>query len=131
MKIFRLKKDDKLVAELIKKIDRLRIKSGVVIGVGALSSAELMMYDLKNKKYFSKKIKGAMEVGSFTAIVTRGIQGETHIHPHIVVSDSKFKTFCGHLKEGIVAATFEAVLFPSQEIIERYKDTNIGLNLIK
>ncbi|MCX6809512.1 MAG: DNA-binding protein [Candidatus Berkelbacteria bacterium] len=131
MKIIRLKKGDEILSGITKKLEAMGTKCGVVLGLGALSFAEIMNYNLKNKRFSSKKIEGALEIGSFTAVISRGTDSKIALHPHIVISDNKFKTFAGHLKKGIVSATFEAVIFESNESISRYFDSKIGLNLLK
>jgi hypothetical protein len=131
MKIIRLKKGDRIVATLEKELARMKIKSGFLWGLGAVSSAELMAYDLKTKKYFSKKVDGTYEVISFMAIITKGIDGNITIHPHITLANEKFNCLGGHLKEGTVAATLEVAILESKQKVERYFDQEIGLNLIK
>lgn len=131
MRIISLKKGDLVIKELTSKIDDLKIESGFINGLGALSEAELMVYDLETKEYSSKKIEGALEVGSFSAIIAKDPEGKTHLHPHIVLSDKNFIVFAGHLKEGTVGATLELAITEGTEKIQRYSDSEIGLNLIK
>lgn len=131
MRIIRLKRGDEIVGKLEEFLAKEKIYSGFIAGIGAVSSAELMLYKLGSKQYFSKKIKGEFEIASFSAVITRGIDKEVMIHPHIIICDKSFRSFGGHLKQGIVAATFEAVILKSSEKVERYFDKTIGLNLIK
>lgn len=131
MKIFALKKGDLIVEKLTEYIKANDIKSGIYIALGALSKAELMVYDLETKEYFSKELAGPLEVANFTAVIGRSPKGEAHIHPHVTVSDKTFTCFAGHLKEGTVGATIEVCLLESDQEINRYKDEEIGLNLIK
>lgn len=129
MIILKLKKGDKIVEELTRKVKD--IKSGIIFGLGALDEATLKLYNLKKKEFKSKKISGPLEIGSFMAIVAKNPDGKTGIHPHIVVSSADFASFSGHLEEATVSATFEAVIFESDEKLERYEDFQIGLNLLK
>jgi hypothetical protein len=131
MKIIALKKGDRVVEKLTSLVDEAKIPSGLIIGLGALSCAELMVYKLEDKEYSSKSLSGSLEVGSFSAVIAHDPEGETHLHPHIVISNQDFETYAGHLKEGIVAATFEAVILENNEAVKRYRDSDIGLNLIK
>lgn len=131
MDIIRLKKGDKLVSTIESELERLKIDSGFLWGLGAVSEAELMVYDLENKSYSSKIFKGIFEVASFSATITKGMGKPVMIHPHIVISDHNFKCHGGHLKEGTVAATLEISIEQSSQKLERYFDKHIGLNLIK
>ena len=131
MKIIKLKRGDKIVRTIESKLEGFGITSGFLWGLGAVSEAELMLYKLENKKYFSKKFKGSFEVVSLTATITRGIDKKVMIHPHIVIADENFRCSGGHLKEGMVAATLEVSILKSKQELKRYFDKNIGLNLIK
>jgi hypothetical protein len=131
MKIFALKKGDLIVEKLTEFVRSNSLKSGIILGIGALQKAELMLYDLENKKYITKTLDGPLEVGSFIAIIGKSPEGEAHIHPHITLSNKDFTCFSGHLKEGIVGATLEVSVIDSEEEIKRYKNEEIGLNLIK
>ncbi len=127
----KLKKGDKIVKSIEDYLIKHNIYAGYLCGLGALSDVELMLYDLKNKKYHSMKYSGSFEISSFSAIITKGIEKPAMIHPHIVVSDDRFNCKGGHLKEGVVAATLEVCIFPSDQNLTRYFDKKIGLNLIK
>jgi predicted DNA-binding protein with PD1-like motif len=129
MEIHRLKKGDLVVDKL--NLFLKNKKSGFICGIGALSEAQLKIYDLNKKKYFQKKIDGPLEIGSFSGIVAKLPDGTTAIHPHIIVGDGNFNTYCGHLEEATVSATFEFCYFEAKENVQRYFDENIGLNLIK
>lgn len=131
MLIHALRKGDRVVETIINLLSTKEIKSGLIVGIGAFSEVTLMVYDLQIKEYLSKSINEQTEVGSFTAIIGKDPDGNTHIHPHVVVSNKEFNTFAGHLKEATVAATFEIVIFKSDQEVKRYKDSEIGLNLIK
>jgi len=131
VKIFKLKKGDKIVSSIESFLEAEKITCGTLWGLGAISEVELMVYDLEAKKYSSKILKGTFEVASFTATITKGMDKPVMIHPHIVVSDENFDCFGGHLKEGTVAATLEISVVKSDQALTRYFDKNIGLNLIK
>jgi len=128
MEIFRLKKGDFLVKKLESLVNSKK-EYGCLFGLGALESATLKLYDLSQKKYYRKTIRGSLEVGSFTAIIA-SLNNKMIIHPHVVVSDSKFNCYCGHLEEGIVSATFEVIYIESKKEIKRVFDKSIGLNLL-
>jgi len=131
VRIIVLRKGDKVVEKIIAYIASEKIKSGLICALGALSQAELMIYDLEKKEYFSKKLEEALEVGSFSAIIGKDPEGNPHIHPHVVLSDTEFVSFAGHLKEGVVGPTLEVAIIESDQKVERYADSEIGLNLIK
>ena len=50
---------------------------------------------------------------------------------HIILSDSDYKTFGGHLNRAVVSATCEVIIEEYEGTLERYFDDNIGLNLFE
>jgi len=128
MEIIRLKQGDEVVGALTERVRNL--SSGIIIALGALSEATLKVYDLNLHKYNQKTFSGNLEVSSFTALISKNPDGKIGIHPHIVVGDQNFQTYCGHLESGIVSATFEAVIFKSENELSRKYSEEIGLNLL-
>lgn len=126
--IGRLKKGDKLIEILSKTLEG---KSGSLFAIGALESAEIALYDLSTKEYYSKKIEGPLELANLTAIVAKLPDGKTGIHAHVTMCDKEFNTYSGHLKEATIAATLEFTFFENEKQLERYNDQEIGLNLLK
>ena len=132
MKIIKLKKGDKIVSTLEARLLEMDIATGFLWGLGAISDAELMIYNLETKEYATKKLSGTFEVVSFSATITEGMDGKkVMIHPHVILSKEDFSCVGGHLKEATVAATLEVGILESKEKLGRYHDKNIGLNLIK
>lgn len=111
--------------------DELEGRSGTAFAIGALNWVEIALYDLEQKKYFSKKITGPLELTSFTAIVAKLPDGTTGVHAHICVCDKEFTIYGGHLREAEVSATLEYSFFENDVDLERYADEQIGLNLLK
>jgi len=131
VKIIALKKGDKLVQKITEYIEQNKIKSGLILGLGALQKATLMLYDLEKKEYLTKEVEGPLEVANLTAIIAKDPEGKPHIHPHITLANRKFETFSGHLKEATIGATLEIAILQSDKDIKRYADSEIGLNLIR
>jgi len=129
MKIFSLECGENVIKSLSNMLGSPA--SGVVFGLGALTYAKLKVYDLKTKKYQEKEFKGNLEVCSFIATVSKDDDNQTFLHPHIVITSSDFATVGGHLEEGVVGATFEAMFFESDQVVKREFNKEIGLNLIK
>jgi len=129
VKVIRLNKGEHLIEALTEKLKGQ--SGGSVIGIGALSEVSLMLYNLKDKSYSKKTIKGSLEVCSFTAVVAKLPNSKIGLHAHIVVSGDDFICYGGHLEEAVVAATFEAVFTKSDQLLKREFSKEIGLNLLK
>lgn len=128
MEIFRLKRGDKIVEILARKVKDMN--SGVILGLGALDEAILKLYNVKSKEFLKKKIRGPLEIGSFVALIAKDPDGKTGIHPHVVVSGKDFVSYSGHLEEAVVGATFEGVIMDDKRVVKRYRDLKIGLDLL-
>jgi len=129
MKIYKLKKGDDLIRSLEEFV--LDKPSGLLVGLGALESVIIKIFDHENKEYSEKAFDGPLELCSFTAVVSINPDGKMGIHPHAVFSDKNFNAYGGHLSSAIVGPTFEFVFFNSKNEARRYFDKEIGLNLIK
>ncbi|MDH4358928.1 MAG: DNA-binding protein [Candidatus Berkelbacteria bacterium] len=129
MKISRLKRGDEVVSSLNRIVEKM--EGGLVLGIGALDSARLKIYNLETKTYLEKEFTGPLEVAGFMAIIAKNPEGKSELHPHITVCDTNFNSSGGHLAEAQVGATFEYAILESDEEISRYHDAEIGLNLIK
>lgn len=131
IKINRLKKGQELISGITEYLQENEIKSGFVLALGAVSQAELMMYKLSSKEYFSRVFKGDFELVGFQATITLDEKDkEIMIHPHAIITNDRFEAFGGHLKEATVAATVEFAVIKSDQELKRYFDSKIGLNLI-
>lgn len=127
--LIRLVKGEEIINTLTKLLKKETIYAAHFSGIGAVQSATLGFYNLKKKKYRWKKFKEC-EVVSLTGNVTV-LNDKLFIHAHMVVSDSKFNCYGGHLKEAVVGATLEIVLERLAGKAERKFDEEIGLNLLE
>lgn len=128
--VARINKGEKVVESILNFCKSNKISGAWIAGLGALSSAKLALYDLENKKYIKKTIKGPLEICSLIGNV--GIKDKEHLaHIHVVLSDEKMVAFGGHLEEATVAATCELKVEIFDHPIVRKMDEEIGLNLIE
>lgn len=125
-----LEKGEKIVEKLVEFVKAEDIKSGHLNAIGAVSSVKLAHYNLEKKRYSTKQIDQPLEVISLIGTVT--MKGnESIIHCHIVVGTNEMSVYGGHLKEATVAATCEIIFNEFEEAINKERDENIGLNLIR
>lgn len=124
-----LKKGDKFSEKFRGFLEKNRINSGFFFGLGGFQKVEMAFYDLRTKKYNKKKFIGPFEVLSLVGNVAQGEDG-VFVHAHIVLGDKNFKTFGGHLVDGVVGGTLEINLNESG-MMERQFDDETGLNLLK
>ena len=128
--IARINKGEKVMKSILNFCKNSNIDGAWISGLGAFSEARLALYDLENKKYIKKNIKGPLEICSLVGNI--GIKDKEHVaHIHVVLSDNKMAAFGGHLEEATVAATCELKVEIFDHPIIRKYNKDIGLNLIK
>jgi hypothetical protein len=128
--VARVNKGEKVVKSILSFCKSNNIEGAWITGLGALSEAKLACYDLKNKKYIKKNIKGSLEICSLVGNI--GIKDKEQVaHVHVILSDEKMAAFGGHLEEATVAATCELKVEIFDHPIVRKFDKEIGLNLIE
>jgi len=106
-----------------------KIKSGLISGLGSVTSAELGLYDLENKAYLKKEMNGIFEIASMNGNISF-MDGQPYLHIHTVLSDANCKTYGGHFAMGVVGATCEIIVTPFNGKVSRFYSEEIGLNLL-
>lgn len=122
-----LEKGDKIIEALTRFCGKEKISAGFFTGIGGVSQAEIAYYAIKDKKYHSQIFKKPpYEVVSLKGNVSMS-EGKLKIHAHIVLSDSKFRAFGGHLNEADVSPMCEIIFTTLKAKLHRKKDAETGL----
>tara|TARA_B110000014_G_C20086954_1_gene568628 strand:+ start:1154 stop:1579 length:426 start_codon:yes stop_codon:yes gene_type:complete len=104
------------------------VNFGWINGIGAIIDPQLGYYDIDNKEYIKKIIKGEFELTSLVGNIT--FNGDIpFIHSHITFSDLAFKAYGGHLFDCRVAAAGEFIIFKGSNRVYREYSSEIGLNV--
>ncbi len=106
------------------------IKLAKVEALGATSEFTVGVYDVSEKVYHSNTFKGAYEIVSLTGSINT-MNGEYYSHIHMAASDEKGLTFGGHLNSAIVCPTCEMFITVIDGVVDRVRDEEIGINLLK
>jgi len=117
---------EEIVQSIEKFVKKKQIRSGFILGLGAVKSVKLGHYSVKTKKYTEKKLKKPLEMTNITGIIT-----VNKVHLHATFANQMFKSYAGHLVGATVSAACEIVLIATKEPIEREFNQNIGLELLK
>lgn len=125
-----LKKDEKLVKSVVDFCIENKIQAGFFSGLGAVQSATVGYYYLKQKRYKFKKINRLVEIASLNGNITKK-DGRPFLHAHVVLSDGKLRPMAGHLKEATVGGTCEIHLRVLNTKFMREADESTGLDLIQ
>lgn len=128
--ILRFDQEEELLESLKKFCLAQGIKAGYFSGLGAVSEVTLMHYDVDTKKYSEKTYTQKMEIANLVGNVS-WVENQTYLHTHGTFSDAEMKSWAGHIKKMIIAATGELFLIQLDGEIEREYSEEIGLNLLR
>ena len=122
-----LEKGDMIIEALTRFCAKEKIKAGSLSGIGGVAKAEVAYYDMRDKKYHSQIFdKPPYEVVSLKGNVSIS-EGKLKVHAHIVLSDSEFRAFGGHLNEADVSPMCEIIFTQLKAKLQRKKDAETGL----
>jgi uncharacterized protein len=123
--------DDEVVAGLTKFARENSLSAAHFTGLGALREVTLGYFDWQAKDYKRNPIREQVEVVAFIGDVALDENGQSKLHPHIVVSKSDGTACGGHLLEACVRPTLEVVLTETPAHLHRRTNPETGLALIK
>ncbi len=125
----RLAHGEEIQATLGAFVKARRLRSGMVVGLGAAENVELGYFDFKKRVYTRRVFRGDYELASVTGNIAW--DGKNPIcHLHAVITGPKFRAFGGHLFSGIVGATVELSILPGARKLARRPDSLTGLKLL-
>ena len=128
--IVRVDKGEEIVATLKKFCEDNNIKLGTITGIGATNNAKIGLFNVEEKKYYSKELTGDHEIAPLYGNIST-MKGKVYLHMHANLCDQENKAFGGHLNSAVVSATFEAVIDVIDGEVDREFNEEIGLNLYK
>ncbi|MBZ5535042.1 MAG: DNA-binding protein [Acidobacteriia bacterium] len=121
---------EEVITSLTHFAEQQNIRSGSIMGIGAVENTTLAYYDLDQKKYLPKEFPDRMELVSLQGNYAY-LNGKPFAHCHIVISGRDFVAYSGHLMRATISATGEIYISVTSNEIVRGPDAYTGLNLIK
>jgi predicted DNA-binding protein with PD1-like motif len=127
--LFRIDKGEELVESICKICAKFDIKLGYIAsGIGATDNGLIGVYDMNQRIYHPTEITSFYEITNLSGnISTMGTQ--PYFHFHITLGNPI--AMAGHLNKAIISATFEGVIEIIDGEVDREKDSDTGLNLLK
>ncbi|MGQ9708164.1 MAG: PPC domain-containing DNA-binding protein [bacterium] len=125
----RLMRGEEILTTLIDFVRQEKIKSGVLVGLGAGTDFELGYYHLEKRAYHRRRLKGEFEIVSLIGNIAWDDR-QPVCHCHIILSDRRMAAYAGHLFAGRVAATCEVSIFPGEKKLRRELEPETGLKLL-
>jgi predicted DNA-binding protein with PD1-like motif len=119
---------EEIAAALAAFCEEKSIKSGSVIGLGAVNEATLRIYDPTTKRYADRTFHEQMELANLTGNISRK-DGRTYLHLHATFGRADYSALAGHLLSARISGACELVVadFGCDAIGRRLDET--GLNL--
>lgn len=120
--------------EAMKALTNFAIQHGItaasVTAIGAFQSATVGWFDFNSKSYRRISVDGQSEVLSAIGDIAIADGGKPILHIHAVLGLSDGQTRGGHLMEGFVQPTLEAIIVESPSYLRRTKREELGIALI-
>jgi hypothetical protein len=127
--ILRLEKGEEVIESLKGICKKAGVKAGMILGIGAVDEAVIGTYLPSKKGYDKIEVNGNCEITSLVGNVSL-FEGEPFLHTHVTLAMEKGKQLGGHLFSAMVSATFEGVLEPMDQPLERRRVEDLNLNLL-
>ncbi len=124
----RLQKGEEVVSSLQDFCKQNQIQLGTFTGIGACTPVTIGIFLPQDKKYVSKTLTEDMEMTSLLGNVTT-MNNEIYIHAHATFAGESLHSYGGHLSSATVSVTAEIVIEPSEGLVDRERDENIGINV--
>lgn len=124
----RLSIGEDIVTSLAQLCEKENILFAEVNGIGAVSSAVVGLYSLKDKKYYQTELEGPLEMVSLLGSVTEK-DGKPYLHLHASFSDSECRCFGGHLNSAVIGVTGEIFVNRIDGSMGRRLHPVTGLNI--
>lgn len=112
-------------------VEREKITAAQFTAIGALSDAVLLYFDWERKDYIRIPVREQVEVASLIGDVAVAPSGGPALHVHIVLGNRDGTAVAGHLGEAHVRPTLEVILIESPVHLQKVKDPDSGLALIR
>ncbi len=124
-----IKTGDDLLETITEYCQKNRVKTGIILAIGALQKANLSYYDQLEKKYTEIVLNQPLEILSCLGNISLK-EGKEFVHAHLSVADKKGNSFGGHLNKGCVVFACECLIIETEgESLQRIPDSLTGLSL--
>ncbi len=127
--VARLDTGEEVISSIAALCKKENLLFGTVIGLGAVSEAEVGCFDTVLNQYYAKPYRGIYEIASLFGTISVK-DSEPFLHVHAVLADREGAAIGGHLNRGIVSATCELTLRALSGAASRRQSEKTGLYLL-
>ena len=128
--VARIDKGEEILEQLQVIAEREGVRLAEVSALGATDDMTVGVFRTGEKKYYANRFTGDMEIVSLTGTLST-MGGAFYPHLHMSAGDTEGRVHGGHLNRAVISATCEMVIRIIPGEVDRQKDENVGLNLLK
>lgn len=118
--------------ELINALEEFVLKNGIrgawFWAIGAADEVEIAFYDIKKRKYITKRIKSRLEIVSIVGNIARKDK-DVIVHAHGAFSRPDYRVIGGHIFSCRISATCE-IHIKKLSALRRKPDPTTALHLL-
>jgi uncharacterized protein len=126
-----LETGDEAMACLQLFAEQEKVDAAQISAIGAFSRAVLAYFEWERKDYKKIPVEEQVEVASLLGDIAIGPDGKPAVHVHLVLGRRDGSALAGHLAEGHVRPTLEAIVTESPSYLRKVNDPASGLALIR
>lgn len=128
--VVRLERGEEIISSITDLVKKEDITLGRISGIGAVDRAVIGLFEMDTKEYHKKEFTGDFEILNLSGNISQ-MDGKDYLHFHITLGDKEFNAYGGHLNEAVISATCEIIIDVIEGTIDRERDKDLGLNLLK
>ena len=126
--VVRIDKGEELIETLTELCEKEGIFGASFTGLGACSQAVTQIYNVAERRYYSRLFDCPVKLTSLNGTVSRK-DGKPFLHVHASFSDEQGQCHGGHMKSLLVSATCEITMHLLPDPIERKYDETTRLHI--
>ena len=128
--VVRIDKGEEIIASLKAVCKEQQIKTGSILGIGAVGKITIGLLNTNTKLYHSMELVGDHELAPIVGNITTK-NGEPYLHLHANVCNADQTSLGGHVSAAVVSVTCEIIIDVIEGTIERTYDSDMGINLFE
>ncbi len=128
--VLRVDEGEEAVGTIRRFLSEHGVLAGYFVAWGAFSRLKLEYFQVDRNEYRQQTFEEQLEVASLLGNIAC-LDGEPVIHAHLTVGDEEFRSYSGHLAEGIVRPMLEVFVTPLPGELYRLRDARTHLAVLE
>lgn len=120
--------------EILEQVEAVARREHIALAsiqaLGAVGEFTAGVFRTGEKRFVAHTFRGCFEIVSLTGTID-SMGGDFYCHLHMSAANEEGQVFGGHLNRAVVSATCEMVVTLIDGAVDRQRDEEIGLNLLR